>query len=91
MLAKEQGGYNYPAWSSDSRTVYYKAEDQEGRLSFRSVPVSGGEPKLLVQFDDPSRMSFRPEFTTDGRRLFFTLTEPESDVWVMELAPDSWK
>ena len=50
-----------------------------------SVPASGGEPKLLVTFDDPSRPSVRYEFATDGERFFFTLAEYESDVWVMEL------
>jgi hypothetical protein len=24
-------------------------------------------------------------FSTDGRRLYFTLTEAESDIWVMRL------
>ena len=45
----------------------------------------GCTPRLLVRFDDPARQSPRPEFATDGRRLYFTLSERDSDVWVMEL------
>ncbi len=74
-----------PAWSHDSQTVYYIAYDAERHASFWSVPVSGGEPKLLVRFDDPMRQSSRREFSTDGKRFYFTLAEYESDIWVGEL------
>jgi Tol biopolymer transport system component len=72
-------------WSQDGRTVYYKAFDVEGRPSIWSVPVSGGVPKLLIRFDDPSRLSSRGEFATDGERFFFTIERRESDIGVMEL------
>jgi hypothetical protein len=49
------------------------------------MPLSGGVPRLLVRFDDPLRPSFRPEFATDGERLFFTVGSQESDLWVMDL------
>jgi serine/threonine-protein kinase len=75
----------FPEWSPDSRTVYYKASDASGRASFWSVPASGGTPRLLVRFDDPGRESRRSEFTTDGRRLYFTVTDLQSDIWLMEL------
>jgi serine/threonine protein kinase/WD40 repeat protein len=78
----------YPAWvgwSTDSKTVYYRATDTEGRPSFWSVPVSGGTPKLLVRFDDPSKQTSWIVFATDGRQFFFVIREHESDVWVMEL------
>ncbi len=65
--------------------LYYKAYDAALRSSIWSVPVSGGPPRLLVLFDDPTRPSHRAEFTTDGERFFFTITEHESDIWVMEL------
>jgi len=75
----------FPEWSADGRVVYYKARDAEGHSSFWSVPALGGKPKLLVRFDNPSRKSVRPEFSTDGVRFFFTLTENKSDIWVMDL------
>jgi TolB protein len=76
----------YPAWSKDSRTVYYMAYDAEQHASFWSVPVSGGKPELLVRFDDPSRQSTRNEFATDGERFYFTLAKYESDIWVGDLS-----
>jgi len=44
-----------------------------------------GGPKLLVRFDDPTRPSSRPEFATDGKRLYFSLGQRQSDVWTVEL------
>ncbi len=78
-------GPDFAYWSPDSRTIYYKAFDAEYRASIWSVPVSGGPPRLLVRFDDPSRPSLRREFATDGRTLYFTVADPQSDIWVMEL------
>jgi Tol biopolymer transport system component len=72
-------------WSPDGRTIYYKAFDAAGRSSLWSVPATGGTPKLLVRFDDPARPSSRPEFTTDGKRFFFTIGNRQSDIWAMEL------
>ena len=77
----------FPEWSSDGRTVYYKARDSEGTASLWAVPVVGGTPRLLVRFDDPSRPSNRREFTTDGERFYFTIGRQESDIWLMELFP----
>jgi Tol biopolymer transport system component len=78
----------FAEWSSDSRAVYFRSRDVEGRAGFWSVPVDGGEPRLLVRFDDPSMMSLRSEFTTDGQRLFFTIGRQEADIWTMELLPE---
>ena len=76
-------------WSADSRTIYYKAYDEQERSSIWAVPASGGTPRLLIRFDDPSRPSNRREFATDGKRIYFTIAQPESDIWLMELRPGS--
>jgi Tol biopolymer transport system component len=75
----------FPRWSPDGRTVCYSAWDVENRASVWAVAASGGKPRLLVTFDDPSRQVNRPEFATDGKRLYFTIYRQESDIWVMEL------
>ena len=75
----------YPVWSRDSQTIYYKAYDRDRHSSIWSVPVTGGKPRLLVRFDDPSRRSLRREFATDGQRFYFTVARDESDLWAMEL------
>ena len=72
-------------WSPDGRTVYYKALDAEGRASIWAIPAAGGTPRLLVRFDDPARPSPRAEFATDGKRLYFTVSERESDIWQVAL------
>ena len=73
-------GFGYPRWSSDGRTVYYRKMRDIWR-----VAVSGGKPELLVRFDEPERPASRSEWASDGKRFYFTLTEYEGDVWVMEL------
>jgi Tol biopolymer transport system component/tRNA A-37 threonylcarbamoyl transferase component Bud32 len=90
LLVKADEAAGLPApelalWSPDSRTIYYKAFDAFGHSSLWSIPAGGGTPSLLVRFDDPSRPSSRPEFATDGKRLFFTVGARQSDIWVMEL------
>ena len=73
------------AWAPVGSSLYVKGSNRDGQASFWNVPVAGGPPRLLVRFDDPDRPSGRQEFTTDGRRLFFTIDARESDIWVMAL------
>ena len=70
--------------SPDGATVIVKGQDRVGP-GFWRVPLAGGPPRLLVRLDDPRRTSARPEFTSDGRRIFFMLTEREADIWVVRL------
>jgi TolB protein len=71
-------------WSRDGARIFYKRYDGEGRTTFWSVPATGGTPRVIVRLDREQR-SHRPEFATDGRRFFFTVTERMSDIWSMEL------
>jgi Tol biopolymer transport system component len=75
----------YMAWSSDSQTIYFKARDENNRAGFWSVPVSGGPPRHLVRFDDAARPSPRFEFAADDREFFFTMSERDSDIWLLDL------
>jgi Tol biopolymer transport system component len=68
----------------DGSTILLKGEDRTG-VGFWSVPAGGGTPRLLARLDDPRRTSPRPEFTSDGRRIYFLLTEREADVWSARL------
>jgi hypothetical protein len=56
-----------------------------GPRGIRQAVAAGGTPTLLVRFDDPARPSLRREFATDGKRIYFTIAQPQSDIWVMEL------
>ena len=73
-------------WSEDGRTLYFKSVDGQARASFWSVPLAGGQPKLLLRFDDVTRPSYRPEWSEGSGRMYFTIHDNESDVWVMDAA-----
>jgi hypothetical protein len=72
------------AVASNPSVVYFRAVDPAGMHAFYAIPVRGGPPRLLLKIDGTSRR-LRPEFATDGRRIYFTIAEAESDVWLMEL------
>jgi TolB protein len=75
----------YCDWSADGKAVIFKGLNRARASSIWSMPVDGDTPKPLVLFTDPAFKSARSEFTTDGRSLFFTITEMESDIWRLEL------
>jgi serine/threonine protein kinase/dipeptidyl aminopeptidase/acylaminoacyl peptidase len=74
------------AWSNDSKTIYFKASEEPGpSLHLWSVPATGGPIKPLVRFEDVLRPSSRFEFSSDGKEFFFTISERESDLWLLTL------
>jgi Tol biopolymer transport system component len=75
----------WPLWSPDGGTIYFKSHDAAGLASLWSVPAAGGRPRLLVRFDDPVRQSTRSDFATDGARFYFAIEDRQSDIWVMHL------
>jgi tricorn protease-like protein len=67
----------------ETRGRYFtKAIDQTGRASFWSFPLSGGPPTLIVRFDDLARQSPRLDFAVGAGRLFFTIEERRSNIWI---------
>lgn len=72
-------------WSPDGRSIFFKSLDATGQASIWVLPSTGGRPRLLVRFDDPSRPSSRPDFATDGRRFYFTIEDRRSDISVAEV------
>jgi Tol biopolymer transport system component len=69
-------------FGSDARTLYFKSHDSRGRALLWSVPLSGGQPALLVRFDDLARPSARPDFAVGAGRFFFALEDRRSNIWV---------
>jgi len=84
--ARRTAGYDaYAGWSADSRTFYYLAGDSSTVHTLNAVPASGGAPRVLVRFDDPSRPWHRYGFQVHGGRFYFTLGDLQSDIWVADV------
>jgi Tol biopolymer transport system component len=75
------------AWSADGASLYLNAHDAAGRASFWAISASGGTPRLLVRFDDPSRPSSRADFAVDSRRFYFPIEDRQSDIFVADIIP----
>jgi hypothetical protein len=73
------------AWSSDSRSVYYRERELDGRLTLLSIPLDGKAPTAVVRQRDASKSGARSDWATDGRRFFFTVPRYEGDVWTVEV------
>ena len=72
-------------WSDDGRTIYFNSHDSLGNASIWAIPSAGGTPRLLVHFTDPARQAYRPEWSMSAGRIFFTIDDRQSDVWVMDV------
>jgi len=75
----------YLSWSDDGRTLYYLAVAPAGKASIWSVAVTGGPPRLMVRFDDPTREWHRFGFLAHGGRFYFTVGDRQSDIWAAEV------
>ena len=74
-------------FSQDGLSVYLIAT-RGGRRGVWTWPLAGGEPRLLVAFDDPQLIPYGPPyepFSVDGNRIYLTVAQNESDIWVMNL------
>ena len=75
----------FAAWSPDGSRIYYLARSARG-WSVRSVAAHGGGRTDLVEFDDPTRQHTKYGFCTDGKKFYFTIGSPESDIFVADVA-----
>jgi len=73
-------------WSADGRSLFYLGLDSSGVVrSVNGVSVTGGPPRVYVRFDDPTRPWHRYGFQVLGRKLYLTLGDLQSDIWVMDV------
>ena len=70
-------------FSQDGLSVYLIAT-RGGRRGVWTWPLAGGEPRLLVAFDDPQLIPYGA-LSVDGNRIYLTVAQNESDIWVMNL------
>ena len=80
------GFYDMPVYAPDGTSLYMVKSEGE-RSGIWSWPLAGGEPRLLVSYDDPSlrALTFRGMVTVTRSRLYVTVNQSESDIWVMDL------
>ncbi len=72
-------------WGPDNRTLYFRHAETDGRVSFWKLSIDGGAPRLVAHLDDLTRPSYRRDFATDGRRIYFGVYDRQSDISVVEL------
>ena len=73
----------YVAWGRDASLVYAMVRGAND-MTIVAVPVGRGPPRTALSGDVQHRFGARA-FTTDGKRILFTIGQWESDVYVMAL------
>ncbi len=66
------------------KTILAWGEQRDGRQGIWAIPFAGGTPRLVIAFDDPALDS--PGSLSVGLdRLYLTVSQYESDIWVANL------
>jgi TolB protein len=74
----------WPDWSRDGRFVFFIGTDSTGVESLYAIPAQGGSPREVVRFDDPTKNVW-PMYSLGEDRVYFSVREVESDIYVMDL------
>jgi TolB protein len=75
------------ALSPDGAILYFRAA-RDRQAGIWALPLQGGEPRLIVTYEDPALqvLSYPGTINVTADRLYLTVAEFESDIWVMELS-----
>ena len=71
------------SWSDDGQTLYFKSHSATGAAAIWSVPFAGGEPRRVLDLGDGRLRADRYSFRIAHGRLYYTLLDRQSNVWVM--------
>ncbi len=71
-------------WGADGRWIWFLARDGAGQNTLWRVSAGGGFPQKVVLFDDPTKPPAFG-FSLHGNTAYFSLTEHDSDVYLMDL------
>ena len=83
---RRDGGVGW-AFSRDSKTVYYLSQESAGQRSgIWRVPATGGRSQPVAWYDGVPGGFTRSVLRVRGDRLYINIGDPESDVWVTEIA-----
>lgn len=85
-MATAGGRVGMPVYSPDGSAFYMEKTDGT-RKGIWSWPAAGGASRLVVSYDDPSlrALTWPGAFNVGRERLYVTVSQSESDVWVMDL------
>jgi hypothetical protein len=73
-----------PRFSRDGSRIYIVGAREDGSRGLWWFPAGGGEPVEAVAFDDPA--TYAPGmFSVGPDRIYLTIAEYESDIYVMDL------
>ncbi len=75
-------------WSEDGSTIYFKSHTASGAASIWSVPAAGGTPQHVLDLGTDRLRSDRYGFQFANGLVYYTLTDRQSNIWVMELGKD---
>lgn len=84
VIPETQGmSASIPMWSRDGNTIYFMAPFNEEGQSLWAVPTDGGLPRKIVDLSGVELGVGSP--TVDAERIYYTVSEIESDIWVLDL------
>ena len=75
------------SWSKVSwagSTVYFAGGREDGSAGIWAVPTQGGEPRLVVAYDD-AEIGGLDYLSVGPDNFYITVGEYESDIWVMDV------
>ena len=78
-----------PQWVPLEPALLARSSVPGGGGGIWRIPIDGGSPTEVVRFDDQERPVYRDDFATDGDRVYFTITQLETSLWLMDL--DGWR
>lgn len=74
------------AWGDDGRALYIKVSNAAGNAEVWVVSSQGAEPRFVTALGDARRRSDQFDFDVARGRMYFTVKDVESDVWVIDVA-----
>jgi Tol biopolymer transport system component len=81
---RDDESLSVPKFSRDGSRIYVVGIHDDGSRGLWWFPTDGGEPTKVVAFDDPA--TYAPGmFSVGPDRIYLTIAEYESDIYVMDL------
>jgi eukaryotic-like serine/threonine-protein kinase len=74
---------SHPAWSADSRLIYFIRNHQD----IYALPRTGGEAKPVTQYRSFSVTLDYPAVSGDGKKILFTRIDKTGDIYLLENPP----